>query len=55
MKKYSLMAGLLGLTSPFLTSCEIVGDIFKTGMFVGVIVVVAVIVLIIWLVRKAGR
>jgi hypothetical protein len=52
MKKYSLMAGLLGAMSLTLTSCEIIGDIFQAGMFVGIFVVVAVIALIIWLVRK---
>lgn len=36
----------------FLSSCELVGDIFKAGMWVGVIAVVLVIVLVIWILRK---
>ncbi len=55
MKRYSLMAGLLGAMSLSLTSCEIIGDIFQAGMFVGIFVVVAVVALIIWLVNKSRR
>lgn len=36
-----------------LSGCEIVGDIFKAGVWVGVLVVVGVIGIIIWLVSKA--
>lgn len=32
--------------------CEIVGDIFKAGIWVGVIMVVLVIALVLWLVGK---
>ncbi|CAG5072791.1 hypothetical protein DYBT9623_04331 [Dyadobacter sp. CECT 9623] len=35
-----------------LTSCEVVGGIFKTGMWAGVIVVVAVIAVVIWLLSR---
>jgi TRAP-type C4-dicarboxylate transport system permease large subunit len=35
-----------------LTSCELVGDIFKAGVWVGVLAVVAVIVLVAYLVSK---
>ena len=35
-----------------LTSCELVGDIFKAGVWVGILAVVAVIVLIVYLVSK---
>ncbi|WP_423147352.1 phosphatidate cytidylyltransferase [Rubrolithibacter danxiaensis] len=35
-----------------LSSCEVIGDIFKAGVWVGVIIVVVVIALIIWLIRK---
>ena len=55
MKRFSLMAGMLGFMSVTLTSCEIIGDIFQAGMAVGVFVVIAVIALIIWLVSKARR
>ncbi len=36
-----------------LNGCEVVGDIFKAGVWVGVLLVVGVIGLIIWLVSKA--
>jgi hypothetical protein len=39
-----------------LSSCEVIGDIFKAGVWVGVLVVVAVIALIIFLISKVtGR
>ncbi|HTM66674.1 MAG TPA: hypothetical protein VL093_10160 [Flavipsychrobacter sp.] len=53
MKKISvvsLAAMLMVVLS--LSSCELVGDIFKAGMWVGIIVVVAIIALIIFLIRK---
>ena len=53
MKKisvFSLAAMLMMVLS--LSSCELVGDIFKAGMWVGIIVVVAIIALIIFLIRK---
>jgi hypothetical protein len=37
-----------------LTGCEIIGDIFKAGMWVGIIIVVLVAGLVFWLVRKIG-
>lgn len=52
MKKLSL--SLLSLFAIILTlsSCELVGDIFKAGVWVGVLVVVGIIVLVIALLRK---
>jgi hypothetical protein len=53
MKKMSLIplaAMLMVILS--LSSCELVGDIFKAGMWVGIIIVVAIIALIIFLIRK---
>ncbi|MCE7066731.1 hypothetical protein [Dyadobacter sp. CY326] len=41
---------LLTLT---LTSCEVVGGIFKGGVWTGVILVVAVIAIVIWALSKA--
>jgi hypothetical protein len=34
------------------TGCQVIGDIFQAGVWVGVIVVVLVIVIIFWLFRK---
>lgn len=35
-----------------LSSCEIVGDIFKAGLWVGIIAVVLVVGLVVWLIAK---
>ncbi len=43
---------LFVLTAVMLTGCELVGDIFEAGIWAGVIIVVLVIVLIFWLIRK---
>jgi hypothetical protein len=37
-----------------LSSCELVGDIFKAGVWVGVLIVVAIIGLIIFLISKVS-
>lgn len=44
-----LIFAVLALT---LTGCELVGDIFEAGIWVGVIGVVLVVVLIFWIIRK---
>lgn len=38
----------------FLSSCKIVGGIFKAGVGFGVIAVVVVIIIVGWIVSKAG-
>jgi uncharacterized membrane protein YcjF (UPF0283 family) len=43
---------LLVIVSISLTSCELVGDIFKAGVWVGILAVAAVIGLIIFLIAK---
>lgn len=43
---------LFVMISAFLAGCELVGDIFEAGVWLGVIIVVAVIILIFWLIRK---
>ncbi len=51
--KTNVLIGSLLLLSISLTSCEAIGGIFKAGMWMGVIVVIIVIALILWLIRKA--
>ena len=34
------------------TSCEVIGDIFKAGMGVGIFIVIAIIAVIIFIIRK---
>ena len=38
-----------------LSSCEVVGGIFKAGVGVGIFIVVLVVALIIWLVSRGRR
>ncbi len=52
MKTNVLISSLL-LLAMSLTSCEAIGGIFRAGMWMGVIVVIIVIAIILWLVRKA--
>ena len=52
MKNRILNLGIFAILLGCLTSCELIGDIFEAGMAVGVIIVVAVIVLILWLISK---
>ena len=53
MKNASWFALLL-LSTMILPGCEIIGDIFKAGVWVGVILVVLVIGLIVWILSR-GR
>lgn len=50
MKKYSFLPLLALLIS--LSSCQIIGDIFKAGVWSGVILVVVVVGLIIFVLAK---
>lgn len=38
-----------------LSSCDVIGDIFQAGMWTAVIIIVIVIALIMWLLRKIRR
>jgi hypothetical protein len=53
MKNASWFALLL-LSTMILPGCEIIGDIFKAGVWVGVILVVLVLGLIVWIFSR-GR
>lgn len=53
MKKfYFYQTAILLFLLATLNSCKIIGGIFKSGVWVGVLLVVAVIILIIWIIRK---
>ncbi|HET7897743.1 MAG TPA: phosphatidate cytidylyltransferase [Flavisolibacter sp.] len=49
-RSYAWMFVLLAAMS--LTSCEVVGGIFKAGVWVGIIIVILVVALILWLIRR---
>ncbi|MGE6220319.1 MULTISPECIES: hypothetical protein [Pedobacter] len=51
MKKLMPLA-LVTLLVTTLSSCELIGGIFKAGMWTGVILVVVVVALIIWIAAK---
>jgi hypothetical protein len=56
MKNFNrfLIIFILALT-PFLQSCELAGDIFETGIWIGVSLVLVVIFVVLWLFGKAKR
>lgn len=56
MKKNNsiLLAALLFMVTA-MSSCEVVGGIFKAGMWVGILVVVLVIGIILWVIGKARK
>jgi hypothetical protein len=45
---------LLVISIVSLAGCELVGDIFKAGVWVGVILVIGIIGLVIWMLSKRG-
>lgn len=55
MRNNGLPVMLFLAGSFLLSSCEALGDIFKAGMWLGVIVVVLIIALVLWLIRKMRR
>ena len=55
MKKYSFLGLAVVAMAMTLSSCEIIGGIFKAGVGVGIFIVVLVIALILWLVGRSRR
>ncbi len=43
---------ILALLMLSLSSCELIGDIFEVGVWVGILMVAAVIGLVIWLISR---
>ena len=43
------------LLAMMFTGCEVIGDIFEAGLWVGVILVVLVIAIVIWVIKKLIR
>jgi hypothetical protein len=54
MKRNSLAPMLICMVV-FLSSCELVGDILEFGIWIGVILVLLVIGIIFWIIRKIRR
>lgn len=55
LKMQKLNLGLVAALMMTLSSCEVIGGIFKAGVWTGLIVVAVVIVLVIWLISKFMR
>jgi di/tricarboxylate transporter len=56
MKKSTFTTLLLvAATITFLPGCQAIGDIFKAGMWTGILVVVIIIGLILYLISRAGK
>jgi hypothetical protein len=51
----SIILASTGLLLMTLSSCELIGGIFKGGMYFGIALVVIVIALVIWLVSRIGK
>jgi hypothetical protein len=52
MKHSWYLLVLLLFSTVALTGCEMIGDIFKAGVWVGVLLVILVIGIIVWLVTR---
>jgi hypothetical protein len=52
MKYASYLFVVLFLSAVALTGCQVIGDIFKAGVWVGVLLVILVIGIIVWLVTR---
>lgn len=48
----TLKLGFFALLLSLVTGCELVGDIFETGMAVGIFAVIAVIAIIVWAISR---
>lgn len=56
MKRINPLAVIiLLLLSTLISSCAVIGGIFKAGMGFGIFLVIAVIVIIVFLLTKAGK
>lgn len=49
------LASLLGFITILLSSCEVVGGIFKAGVWTGIIAVAVVVFLIIFLISRGRK
>ena len=52
MKQFSYLFIVVLALSTTLTSCELVGDIFKAGAYTAIIGIVLVVILIFWLISR---
>jgi hypothetical protein len=53
MKHFSYFFVFFFLCAVALTGCEVIGDIFKAGVWTGVLLVILVIGIIVWLITRS--
>ena len=54
MRHSPILSITLVISIVSLAGCEIAGDIFKAGVWVGAILVIGIIGLVVWMLTKAG-
>jgi|RhiMetdeSRZDD1v2_1073273.scaffolds.fasta_scaffold492957_1 hypothetical protein len=54
MGQFPVLPIILLVSTLALAGCELVGDIFKAGVWVGAMLVIGIIALVIWMVSKAA-
>ena len=54
MRHFPILSIALAISIVSLAGCEIAGDIFKAGVWVGAVLVIGIIGLVIWMLTKAG-
>jgi membrane protein implicated in regulation of membrane protease activity len=55
MKNYTTSALVFLVLATTLSSCELVGDIFKAGFYAAFIVIAIVVALVIWILSRFRR
>lgn len=55
MEKYTVRFLGLMLILISATSCELIGDIFQVGMALGIILIILIIALVFWVIRRFRR
>ena len=55
MKLQIIFFSFIGLLLTSLSGCTLIGDIFKAGIFVGILVVVVIVALIAFIFRKMSN
>jgi hypothetical protein len=55
MRKYIFILSSIAILLFTLSGCEVIGGIFKAGVWSGILIVVFIVFLIILLIRKANK
>ena len=55
MKHHIIFFSFLGVLFTSFSGCSVIADIFKAGVFVGILVVVVIVALIVFIFRKMSN